>query len=291
MRSVCSLFGVRINSRTGIFCALDLIPVVLATDELNKLTSKLESLLIQTGADQTEYKSLLQSLLDEVKSCAADVKTSDADVKSLHVDVKALSADVKTLNGAANSPYAETTVAEQPIATVALNLQSVIIQYKLNSRDPELVRAVAAIEREDKLTAELKSARDREVQLTAQWNVERIKLETDLKDVTTSATSAVDAADKRSRDAVRACDTKISQLESTIRGLEHQLQTSRDRESELSARLVSERTNFEAALKSATEREAERFKELSAAKAQVMALSAALIAIQSGRFDMVLRKC
>ncbi len=235
---------------------------VLATKELKELTSKLESLLTRTGADQTEYKSLLQSLVAEVRGSASakGVISSSADVK---------------------------TGYNRSTADVASNLRLIMTEFKSKTRDSELVQALTAVvksaapasshlmqeAREAELAAELQAARDRELTATN----ERLKLERELK----TAAAAIDAANKRFTDAVQAGVLKTAELESRLRALELQLKLALDRESEFSTLIKSERAKCEAALKSVAEREAERSKELSVIKAELITFTAAFDAIKS----------
>ncbi len=88
--------------------------LVLATKELKQLTTKLESLLLQIGANEKESKSLIQKLSDAVERSASDVKNSNEDVKRSNADV-------------------------------ASKLQLILAEFKSKTVDPELRRALAAV--------------------------------------------------------------------------------------------------------------------------------------------------
>ncbi len=102
---------------------------VLATNELKKLTVKLESLLVRSGADHNETKVLIKKLSDEVEGSNSDVKRSNAEVAS--------------------------------------NLLSIMSTFKSQSRDVEVVRVLTAVDhsvcetRELKLTTEWTLERNR----------------------------------------------------------------------------------------------------------------------------------
>ncbi len=165
--------------------------IVLATDELKQLTSKLESLLARTSDGQSDYKSLLQSLLDEVKASNAavldEVKRSNADVVS--------------------------------------KLQSIMGQFQSKSRDVDLVRTLASFDTE---------ARD----------------------------SKLAAAERRA-----------TELEAQLLALEKQLQTTRNRESQLSQTLSAERAAVAA----------QRANESALVQSKLDSLAAALNTVQSGK--------
>ncbi len=225
--------------------------IVLATKELKQLTSKLESLLTRSGADQNETKALIKRISDDVLASTTDGKTSAADVKS---DIRRSSADVKDSN-----------------SEVISTLQSIVLEFKSKSRDPELVRALAAVEY---------SAR--EAKLAAEWKSERAKLEDELTTVkereksisdrltaaesraaesTSAAAVAADAAERRYRETVLAGEAKTTELESRLRVTEQQLQNIRDRHSERLKVVTAARAKLDAALKVAAADAAERASE------------------------------